>query len=117
MSDPMAGQLSARASARYALDVYLPFTAIERAWRARMRSLRGTARRHTQVTRLPQSAWSEIFARRPIHLVETEKRNGNYTIRNDPCDNCRCIYFVHKTRSGGALAGICTIVSDSIWPC
>ena len=73
----MAGQLSARASAIYALDVYLPFAGVERAWRARARSLRGATKRHAQVTRLPQVAWHEIFPRRRIHLVETEKRNGN----------------------------------------
>jgi hypothetical protein len=73
----MAGKLSARASAIYALDVYLPFSGVERAWRARMRSRRGATKRHAQVTRLPQFAWSEVFPRHPIHLVETEKRNGN----------------------------------------
>jgi hypothetical protein len=73
----MAGNLSARANALYALDLYLPLSSVERAWRARMRALRGATKRHAQVTRLPQIAWSAIFPRRLIHLVESEKRNGN----------------------------------------
>jgi hypothetical protein len=77
MSERMAGELSARVSALYALDLYLPLSAVQRAWRARMRARRGEARRHAQVTRLPQAAWSDLFPRRAIHLVETEKRNGN----------------------------------------
>jgi hypothetical protein len=77
MSERMAGKFLACASAFYALNVALPVSTVERAWRSRVRSLRGTARRHAQVTHLPQIAWSKIFAWRPIWLVETEKRNGN----------------------------------------
>jgi hypothetical protein len=44
---------------------------------ARERALRGVTRVHSQSTRLPQVAWSAILPRRPIHLIETDKRNGN----------------------------------------
>lgn len=73
----MAVDLPARINALYALDFYLPLSALQRAWRRRVREKRGTAHVHAQATRLPQTAWSAIFPRRAIRLVETEKRNGN----------------------------------------
>jgi hypothetical protein len=77
MSDAMTGPAGARASGVYARDLYLPLSALARALRARLRALRGAQRRHAQATRLPQAHWSEFIPRRPIRLIETEKRNGN----------------------------------------
>lgn len=73
----MAEKLSARVNAIYALNVHMPFSTLAHGWRARERAMRGVTRVHSQATRLPQVAWSAILPRRPIHLIETDKRNGN----------------------------------------
>jgi len=70
-------KLAARCSGLYALNIYLPLSAIDRARRARRRARRGVTSRHAQATRLPPIDWSEAFANRPIYLLKTHKRNGN----------------------------------------
>jgi predicted O-methyltransferase YrrM len=63
----------------YALRLYLPVAALARAWRTRSRIARGKES-GASATRLPQRAWSDVFARRSILLTETAKRSGNVTL-------------------------------------
>jgi Methyltransferase domain len=76
----MTGRLLARANGFYALNICLPLEAAALSWRRRTRALRGVARRHSQATSLSQVAWSDLFPRRALFLVEIEKRNGNVTV-------------------------------------
>jgi hypothetical protein len=71
--------LAARARGLYALSVYLPVSLLARRLRDRSRARRGVAR-DTHATALPQVAWSEVLARRPIRLVETDKADGNVNL-------------------------------------
>jgi predicted O-methyltransferase YrrM len=65
----------ARASALYALHVYLPLSNAAKGFRRLGRTVRGKPQR--QPTTLRQVAWSDALAARPVRLVETEKRHGN----------------------------------------
>lgn len=71
--------IKARLAAHYALALYLPFSMLGRSLRRQSRRLRGKAEQ-SQVTRLPQAPWSALFERRPIHLVETGKQDGNVNL-------------------------------------
>jgi hypothetical protein len=68
----------ARASGLYALSLYLPGALAARRLRDRSRALRGVRRGHA--THLPQAAWSELLARKPVRLVATGKANGNVNL-------------------------------------
>jgi hypothetical protein len=70
-------ELSARASGIYARSVYHPVARLARALRDLSRDLRGKPRGST---RLPAAAWSELFWRAPIRLVETAKASGNVNL-------------------------------------
>ena len=71
--------LAARARGIYALSVYLPVSLMARRLRDRSRARRGV-RRDTHPTALPQAAWREVLARRPIRLAETDKADGNVNL-------------------------------------
>jgi hypothetical protein len=73
-------RLNARASAVYALSVYLPASVVGRALRGISRSLRGVKRQREQQTQLPAVDWSDVFPARPIYLVENRKRAGNVAV-------------------------------------
>jgi hypothetical protein len=70
--------LRARWNAIYALGLYLPGALAARRLRDHSRALRGVRRGHP--THLPQAAWSDLLARRPVRLVETGKTNGNVNL-------------------------------------
>jgi predicted O-methyltransferase YrrM len=70
-------KLCARLAGLYALNVYLPLSAMDDRRRSRRRARLGATNRHTQPTRLPQVEWHETLPQRSIYLVETQKRNGN----------------------------------------
>jgi hypothetical protein len=72
-------EAKARASGLYALGLYLPASLAAHRLRDRSRALRGV-RRDTHATGLPQAGWSELLARRPIRLVETDKADGNVNL-------------------------------------
>jgi hypothetical protein len=71
--------LAARIRGFYALSLYLPVSLLARRLRDRSRTRRGV-RRDTHATALPELAWSEVLARRPIRLVETDKADGNVNL-------------------------------------
>ena len=71
--------LAARAQGLYALELYLPVSLLARRLRDRRRARRGV-RRDAHATALPQVAWTELLARRPIRLVETAKADGNVNL-------------------------------------
>jgi Methyltransferase domain len=71
--------LAARIQGVYALAVYLPVSLLARRLRDRSRARRGVVR-DTHATPLPQAAWSEVLARRPIRLTETDKADGNVNL-------------------------------------
>jgi predicted O-methyltransferase YrrM len=71
--------LAARAQAFYALSVYLPLSLLARRLRDRSRARRGVVR-DAHATALPQATWSEVVARRPIRLAETDKADGNVNL-------------------------------------
>lgn len=73
-------RLKARCSALYALGIYLPFSRLARAARARSRAMRGKTNRHQQDTQLPDAPWHRLFPSRPIFLVEAAKANGNVRV-------------------------------------
>ena len=72
-----ARKLGARLAGLYALNVFLPLSAMDDRRRLRRRARRAIANRHTQPTRLAQIEWFEALPNSPIYLVETQKRNGN----------------------------------------
>lgn len=56
MSESSAqARLKAKCSVLYALGIYLPFSNLARAARARSRALRGKPNRHQQDTQLPEA--------------------------------------------------------------
>jgi hypothetical protein len=66
----------ARASAIHALRFYLPASIIAAQVRTSLRKLRGLPSKAPR-TRLRSVSWRQIFASRPICLVETRKCDGN----------------------------------------
>lgn len=72
-----ARKLCARLAGLYALNVYLPLSAVDDRRRLRRRARRGATNRHAQPTRLPPIEWHEALRKSSIYLVETQKRNGN----------------------------------------
>jgi len=72
-----ARKLCARLAGLYALNIYLPLSAMDDRRRLRRRARLGATNRHTQPTRLSQIEWHETLPERAIYLVETQKRNGN----------------------------------------
>ena len=70
-------KLRARLAGLYALNVYLPLSAMGHRRRTRRRARLGAINRHAQPTRLPRIEWHEALPKSPIYLVETQKRNGN----------------------------------------
>ena len=72
-----ARKLCARLAGLYALNVYLPLSAVDDRRRLRRRARRGATSRHAQPTRLPPIEWHETLRKSSIYLVETQKRNGN----------------------------------------
>jgi predicted O-methyltransferase YrrM len=72
-----ARKLRARLAGLYALNIFLPLSAMDDRRRLRRRARRGVAKRHTQPTRLLQIEWFETLPKNLIYLVETQKRNGN----------------------------------------
>ena len=72
-----ARKLGARLAGLYALNIFLPLSAMDDRRRLRRRARRAIANRHMQPTRLAQIEWFEALPNSPIYLVETQKRNGN----------------------------------------
>lgn len=71
--------LRARLSAAYALRLYLPASRLAAHLRDRARRWRGHSAAASR-RRLPGLAWSQFVARRPVLLVEPEKRDGNVSM-------------------------------------
>ena len=81
MSESSAqARLKAKCSVLYALGIYLPFSNLARAARARSRALRGKPNRHQQDTQLPEASWHRLIPSRPAVLVEAAKANGNVRV-------------------------------------
>lgn len=76
----LAVRIAARWNAIYALDVYHPVAMLVHSLRRRGRLLRGKPSAHEQLTRLPKVAWSDVFQRQKVCLIETAKRSGNVTL-------------------------------------
>jgi predicted O-methyltransferase YrrM len=72
--------LKAYCSVVYALGIYLPFSNLARAARARSRALRGKLNRHQQATQLPEASWHRLIPSKPAVLVESAKANGNVRV-------------------------------------
>lgn len=53
---------------------------LARSFRRRGRWLRGKPSAHEQPTSLPKVAWSDVFQRQKVCLIETAKRSGNVTL-------------------------------------
>jgi hypothetical protein len=53
---------------------------LARSLRRRGRWLRGKPSAHEQPTSLPKVAWSDVFQRQKVCLIETAKRSGNVTL-------------------------------------
>ena len=70
----------ARAGGAFALGLYLPGSMAARRLRDRGRALRGVRKAHAHATGLPGAAWSDLLARKPIHLVEPGKADGNVNL-------------------------------------
>jgi hypothetical protein len=70
----------ARWCGAYALNLYLPGSLAARWLRDLGRALRGVRKADQHATRLPPAAWSDLLERKPIHLVETDKADGNVNL-------------------------------------
>jgi hypothetical protein len=75
-----AARAVARLRGAYALNVYLPGSAAARRLRKLSRAIRRVQRKDEHATRLPQAAWPDLLARKPIYLIETGKRDGNVNL-------------------------------------
>ncbi len=70
-------KLKAKWGASFALWIYLPYSFVAGAIRAKIRTLRGVQNPHHQETRLTESSWRTFLPSHAIQLVETRKLKGN----------------------------------------
>ena len=70
--------LESRLNGLYARSVYLPLSTLAQDFRALSRRVRGVSR--GQATRLPVVAWHDVLPRRPVSVVEPQKRSGDVSL-------------------------------------
>ncbi|MEJ0076271.1 MAG: class I SAM-dependent methyltransferase [Alphaproteobacteria bacterium] len=70
--------LKSRLNGIYARAIYLPLSSYAQDVRAFGRRLRGVSR--GQATRLPVVRWQEVLPRRPVSIVEPQKRSGDVNL-------------------------------------